>query len=153
MPKVLNGVVGGWELSWNITIQSGFPVPYPTNAADLPGSAKLSGDQRTLLHWFNTSLFPTTAFPSFTYRSFPTYFPDVRFEGGRAVDIGLAKDFPIYERLKFRLRADFTNAINHPFFTTLASQSTTSALFGQINLSSGQANSPRDIYLEGNLIF
>jgi hypothetical protein len=153
MPKVLNGVVGGWKVSWNITIQSGFPVSYPSNAADEPGSAKLPSSQRTFYNWFNKSLFPTTAFPSFTYRSFPTYFPDVRFMGERNVEAGLMKDFPIYERLKFRLRADFTNAFNHPFFTTLATTSVTSAQFGWINTSSGQNNSPRDVYLEGNFIF
>ena len=86
MPKVLDEVVGGWKLSWNITVQSGYPVGYPTNAAIQPGSAKLPSSQRTYYHWFNTSLFPTTAFPSFTYRSFPTYFPDVRFMGERDVE-------------------------------------------------------------------
>ncbi len=63
------------------------------------------------------------------------------------------KDFPIYERVKFRLRADFTNAFNHPFFTTMASLSTTAANFGYLNTSGGQNNSPRDIFLEGNIIF
>jgi hypothetical protein len=153
MPKALDEVVGGWKLSWNITIQSGFPVGYPSNAANVAGSAKLPASQRTYYHWFNTSLFPTTAFPSFTYRNFPTYFPDVRFMGERNVELGLMKDFPIYERVKFRLRADFTNAFNHPFFTTLASASTTSAQFGQLNVGGGQNNSPRDVFLEGNIIF
>jgi hypothetical protein len=73
--------------------------------------------------------------------------------GERDVELGLMKDFPIYERLKFRLRADFTNAFNHPFYTTMASTSVTSALFGQLNVGGNQNNSPRDVFLEGNLIF
>ena len=35
----------------------------------------------------------------------------------------------------------------------MASLSTTSSQFGQLNVGGGQNNSPRDVFLEGNIIF
>jgi hypothetical protein len=153
MPKVLDKVVGGWKLGWVWTIQSGFPVPYPNNAAILPGTAEIPPSQRTYYHWYNTSLFPKTAFPANTYRTFPSEFPDVRYMGEKDAEISLMKEFPIYERLKFRIRADFTNAFNHPFFTTMQSSDVTNAQFGQLAVAGGQNNSPRNVLMQGNIIF
>ena len=66
-------------------------------------------------------------------------------------DFSLMKDFPIYERLKFRIRADFDNAFNHPYFTQMQSLDVTNAQFGQIHLS--QNNDPRTVYMEADVIF
>ncbi|HLJ14840.1 MAG TPA: TonB-dependent receptor [Bryobacteraceae bacterium] len=147
----VNYIFGNWKLGFNITDQSGFPVQFP-NAAPLQAkSAKLPASQQSLYEWFNTSLFPTSALAPYTLQTFPTVFPDVRFEGVHNVDMSLIKDLPIHERLRAQIRADFTNSFNHPYFTQLSSTSVTSPQFGQIKLS--QNNDPRIIYMELKILF
>jgi len=154
MHPVGNALLGNWRLGWNVTLQGGFPIDFP-NAAPLEArSAELSGDQRTLDRWFDTSLFPRVAGPApFTLRNFPTRFPDVRFMGVNNWDFSLSKDFVIFERLKTQVRADAINAFNRPYFTALngAATNVTSPNFGQI--APAQNNQPRVIYLEFRMTF
>lgn len=152
---IVNGLLGNWTVGWNATMQSGFPMAFP-NAAPLEArSAKLPADQRTLERWFDTSLFPKVAGPpAYTLRNFPTVFPDVRFMPFRNIDFSLLKHFPIFgERVRAQVRADFTNAMNHPYFTSLISSppNVTAGTFGQ--LSPSQQNEQRIIYLEFKLTF
>jgi hypothetical protein len=60
-------------------------------------------------------------------------------------DIALNKSIPIFERLRLELRADFINAFNHPFLTSMASLDVTNPSFGQLNLS--QNNEPTAVFL------
>ena len=151
LPRAVNYALGNWKLGWNISDQSGFPIDFP-NAAPLTNqSARLSGDGQSIYHWFNTALFPKTAQAPFTLRNYPSRFPDVRFPGVHNVDFSVLKDFPIKERLRAQVRADFTNAFNHPFFTKMQSLDVTSSSFGQLQLS--QSNDPRVVYLDFKLIF
>ncbi|MCX6622427.1 MAG: TonB-dependent receptor [Acidobacteria bacterium] len=155
MHPVLNGFLGNWTIGWNATFQSGFPIDFP-NAAPLEArSAKLPASERTLERWFNTSLFPKVAGPpAYTLRNFPTRFPDVRYMDVRNFDFSILKDIPIFrERVKTQVRADITNAMNHPFFTSLVANppNVTAGTFGQISPS--QNNEQRIIYLEFKLTF
>jgi hypothetical protein len=152
MAKPLNYAVGNWMLSWSVTQASGFPVDFPNAAPLTAKSAKLPSDQQSFYKWFDTSLFPKVAGPApYTLRDFPTRFPDVRFMGMHNFDISLNKSFPIYERLKAELRADFINLFNHPFVTEMASLDVTNASFGMLNLR--QRNDPRMIVLQFKLRF
>ncbi len=152
---VVNGLLGNWSIGWNATMQSGFPLAFP-NAAPLQArSAKLPASERTLERWFDTSLFPKVAGPpAYTLRNFPTRFPDVRFMAFRNIDFSILKDIPIFkERIKTQVRADVTNAMNHPYFTALVATppNVTAGTFGQ--LSPSQQNEQRIIYLEFKLTF
>ena len=49
----------------------------------------------------------------FTLRDFPTRFPDVRSLGMTNVDLTLAKEWSVRERVKLQFRGEFFNAINH----------------------------------------
>jgi len=71
--------------------------------------------------------------------------------GVHNVDMSLSKSFPIFERLKLEMRADFLNMFNHPYLTSMASLDVTNAAFGQLSLS--QNNEPREIYLHLKLRF
>jgi len=147
MPKPVNFVVGNWLLSATMTQAKGYPIDFP-NAAPLSAqSGKLPSDQQSFYKWFNTALFPKVAGPApFTLRNFPSRFPDARFMGVHNFDMALSKNFPIHERLRVEMRADFINLLNHPFLTSMASLDVTSPSFGQLNLS--QNNEPREIYLQ-----
>jgi hypothetical protein len=59
MPKLLDFVVGGWQLSGQYTIQSGAPVMFTaTDSFFFSGrDFALSRDRRTLAQWFDTSQF------------------------------------------------------------------------------------------------
>jgi hypothetical protein len=155
MHPVLNGFLGNWSIGWNATFQSGFPIDHPNAAPITTGSAQLSSGERKLERWFNTSLFPKVAGPpAYTLRNFPTRFPDVRYMDVRNFDFSILKDIPIFrERVKTQIRADITNATNHPFFTSLVANppNVTAGNFGQISPS--QNNEQRIIYLEFKLTF
>lgn len=156
MHPVVNGFLGNWNIGWNFTFQSGFPIDFP-NAAPLEArSAKLSASERTLDRWFDTSLFPKVAGPApNTLRNFPSRFPDVRYMGVHNYDVSFIKDIPIFkESVKAQVRADVMNLANHPFFTTLQTNPpnvTNAGTFGRINPS--QNNEPRRIDLEFRVTF
>jgi hypothetical protein len=142
----LNGFIGGWQANGNLTIQRGFISPFPNAAPVAARSAKLSGSQQTLYHWFDTSLWtdpstgkvvPTLA--PYTLQNFPTEFPDVRTQGLRNLDVSLFKDFPIHERAKLNFRAECYNITNTPWFTGIVTN-VTSSTFGSLNLSSSNGS-------------
>jgi hypothetical protein len=68
-------------------------------------------------------LFPKVA-PNLTYslRTFPTRFPDVRFYPLKMMDLSPAKKTQITERVAFEFRAEFLNAFNHPWFDEIHNQ-------------------------------
>jgi hypothetical protein len=173
MNRVFNGVVGGWNLSAQYVVQTGFVMPFP-NAQNIgTKSAKLSNDQRDALaktlgydHWdvsyvpyFDTSIFPNQAQAPFTLRKYPSVFPDVRAQGVKSAEISIYKEFDIKERVKWQIRADAYNAFNHPWFgqplATLGDNpqfiSVTSPVFGQ--LKADMNNETRVIALVMKVIF
>ncbi|MCC6585297.1 MAG: carboxypeptidase regulatory-like domain-containing protein [Bryobacterales bacterium] len=157
---VLNAVVGGWQVNGDFTLQSGFPIAFPNAAPVAARSAKLPAGERTLLRWFDTSLWrdPATGRPipvqaPFTLRDFPTMFPDVRFPGLKNLDLSLFKDFQIREAMKLNFRAECYNISNTPWFSSLDGNgaNVTAATFGALNLS--QANSARRFTLAMRLMW
>lgn len=59
MPKVLDAIVGGWQLSGQFTIQSGAPVTFDDSDSFFFSGKdfSLSRGQRSLAQWFDTSQF------------------------------------------------------------------------------------------------
>lgn len=154
MHPVLNGLVGGWQINGDLTLQSGFPVPFPNAAPLAARSAKLPAPERTLLRYFDTSLWrdPATgrtvpAQAPFTLRTFPTRFPDVRFPSLRNLDLSLFKYFQIRESVRLHFRAECYNITNTPWFSNLDNNgaNVTSAAFGAMSLA--QVNGARRIVL------
>jgi hypothetical protein len=153
MPKIIDKLISGWQINIVSTVQSGFPAPFP-NAPNLTAeSARIASDEQTLFHAFDTSLFPKSA-PNlqYTYRTWPTRFPDVRLKALINMDAGLSKKTEITERLRLEFRAEAYDATNTPWFNTLNSQGSdvSSTQFGWFTLSSA-AN--RRITLIGKLIW
>ena len=149
VPGILNQVIGGWQLNWDITYQSGWMVDYPNAPQNQPGSAKLANPTRTQV--FETSLWKTasgTPVPTqepYTLRTFPLLFSDVRRPGYQNWDTSLSKFFPIKESLRLQFRFEMVNMMNHPWFADMASTDVTSPAFGQLNPT--QRNLPRFIKL------
>lgn len=149
----LDRLISGWQINIVSTIQSGFLAPFPNAPNLVPESAEIPSDQQTMFRAFNTSLFPTSA-PNlqYTYRTWPTRFPDVRLKALTNVDLGISKKTVIRDKVRFELRAEAYDATNTPWFNTLNAQGAdvSSSQFGWFNLSSA-AN--RSITLIGKLIW
>jgi hypothetical protein len=150
---VVNQVIGGWQLNFDVTYQSGNVSEYPNAPQVAPGSAKL--DNPTNKQWFDTSLWKrpdgtaVAVQEPFTLRNFPFLFSDVRRPGYENWDMSLSKYFPITERVRLQFRFEMINMLNHPFYQNLASTDVTHPLFGQLNPV--QANLPRFIKLAMHL--
>ncbi len=143
---VLRAVAGNWNISGQTVAQSGFIFDFPNTAPLDSKSPKLNDGQRdaaakqanrpqfdvSVDKWFDTSLFPKQAQAPFTLRNFPTRFPDVRSRGLKSSEISVYKEFPIKERVRVQVRADFQNAFNYPLFGRLQSNNVTDSRFGQL---------------------
>ncbi len=117
----IGALISGWRLHSQLTIQSGFPIEFPNAAALEARSARLPNSQVTLQRAFDTSLFPRIPFDG-QLRDFPTRFPDVRLRPLQNLDLGVAKHTRLSERLGLEIRAEFLNATNHPWFSSLHSR-------------------------------
>ena len=86
-----------------------------------------------------------------------TYFGSVRNPPINDVSLGIRKAFMITNTVKFQLRMDAFNALNHPRFGSINTDPANSnfgALSGTVNLASQtQANAPRQIQLAGKITF
>lgn len=119
--RALNAVVGGWNLNSIVTLMSGYPLTVtsgvdnarsgaPNQRADLIGDPYLADRSRgkQVAQWLNIAAFAQNALGTYGNQG------RNRFEGpGYAnVDLGLAKNFKITERLITALRFEAFNAFN-----------------------------------------
>lgn len=154
-------LIGGWQLSTFTTFQSGFalgfgvqggnfPVgvgPIRPNVVGDPTEGASGAPQKRLDRFFNTAAFVRPA--DFTLGNLAARLHTVRSPGMNNVNLTLAKDFKITERLVLEFRASSFNLMNTPVFggpnTTVAN-----AAFGRI---SAQANFSRQTEFGMRLTF
>jgi hypothetical protein len=164
---VINAIFGGWNISAQYLYRSGQPIEFPNAAPTSAKSAKLTDAQRDELarqagrdafnpffdKWFDTSIFPRAAQAPFTLRDFPTRFPDVRSPHLESWELSGYKEFPIKERLRVQVRADFQNAFDYAYFGRLISRpnNVQDPRFGQ--LDPAQDNQPRVVVLVMKILF
>ncbi len=121
-PRALDAVLGGWQVGGIVSRTTGLPFTVNTSGgltnaggADRPnrlGAGSLSGGQRTIDRWFDTSAFAVQ--PNFTYGN-----SGRNILSGPALinlDFSLAKSFRIAEKWRAQFRAEAFNATNTPFF-------------------------------------
>ncbi len=154
IPRLLNLLIGGWELNWNYSRYRGWALQYPNAAQVAPGSAKL--DNPTMAQYFNTSLWTDAstgkyvpAQPAYTLRTFPTLFSNIRLPGYHNLDASVSKYFPITERVRLQFRFEAVNAFNHPWYSNIQSVDVTNSGFGRLNPT--QQNLPRFLKLGLNM--
>jgi hypothetical protein len=122
--RLLNSVLGGWQLSANFVAQTGqfytptFSGADPSNTntfggrPDIIGNPELSPGERSVSQWFNPAAFTVPANGHFgSARNGSIVGP-----GQNALNAGLFKSFKIYENVTLRLQGSFTNILNHPNF-------------------------------------
>ena len=135
MPRALDFVAGGWQLSGAFQRQSGQPID--SGQMIITGdSTKLAlpSDQRNVDHWFNTAIFDRLSGDQVAsnLRTFPLRFSNVRFDSQRRLDASVSKMFPITERFKMRFRADSFNVFNTPVLQG-PNTSATGTTFGTVS--------------------
>jgi hypothetical protein len=143
-------VLGGWQVSGIVTLQTGVPFTITTSSFDAAGLGNIpalvsgnrpniicdpnSGGQGTQQQWFNTTCFtpnpPTTA----------TNIPNIPGTSGRGVvfgpptkrvDFTLAKYFRFSETVRLQLRGEAFNLFNTTNFRGISTNVTTTN-FGQV---------------------
>jgi hypothetical protein len=146
---VLNVIVGNWAVSSMYNYHTGAPVNWSADVIYYGGD----------LHWnahnvnktFDTTQFNTNSSQQYTnhYRTFSTYFSNLRVDSTNNVNVSATKGFQLKEGMKLQFRADAFNLCNHPLFAapTIA---VTSGTFGQI---SSTTNAPRVIQVALRLTF
>lgn len=162
---VVNGFLGGWNLTAQFVMHSGFPIPFPNAAPNRSGSPRLSDSQRDANGtangrpgwdphqdpWFDTSYFPKKAQAAFTLRDFPTRFGDLRGSRRNVWEFSMYKEFPIMERARFQLRGDFNNAFNTPFWPRLQTVNVEDSRFATMRFD--PQNQTRIIAIAAKIVF
>ncbi len=117
----LRYIVGGWSISDVTTVQAGAPftVTTQTNStnsfsagalrADVLRNPNLDSGQRSVARWFDTSAFAQPAAYQFGNEGVGL----LRGPGVVNFDVSLLRNFRITERVRFELRGEFFNALNH----------------------------------------
>jgi Carboxypeptidase regulatory-like domain len=105
-PRILDALVGGWNLTPVATWRSGRFMQF--------GGMVVTGDPHISnpgpKGWFNTSVF--APLPAYTPRSNPWQYPGLTGPGQLVVNASLVKAFHITERFRFALRMDTFNVLN-----------------------------------------
>ncbi len=148
MNRFVNAIIGDWDLSGILSVQSGQPIGISRPSVNNGTSAHL--DNPTIAQWFNTSVFSVA--PSYTFGTDGPVLPDVRTAPQRNIDAVLAKNFGFHIRERVvtaQFRSEFYNVLNHAQFGG-PNTSVSSLSFGQVT---SQANNPRDIQFGLKLSF
>jgi hypothetical protein len=144
-PRLLRNVLGGWQLSGILALQSGSPINFTASSATLraPGNTQrpnVNGEPNVPgaigpgQLYFDTSVFSAPAANTFgnlkrnASIDGPGY---VNFDGS------IFKRFSFTERIGGELRADFFNLTNTPHFNN-PNESFGSATFGQVTGAFGE---------------
>jgi carboxypeptidase family protein len=158
----LQQILGGWQLSWIYTYQTGPLISWGNNyyygSIDQIVSALDHGQvhSQNINMWYSPaavwtgSSAPPSGFVGFegrasaqpnTYqaRIFPQYIDSLRADSLRDWDTRVTRRFALYERLTLVAALDMLNMTNHTQFTA-PNTTVTSSSFGTL---SGQANWPR----------
>jgi outer membrane receptor protein involved in Fe transport len=120
--RVVDGAVGGWQLTSIVTLESGAPFSVSLASATAntgtftrPNricNGNLPSSQQTIHEWYNTACFVNP--PLYTFGN--TGRNVLIGPGLETWDLGADKDFRITERFQLQFRAEFFNTLNHPNF-------------------------------------
>ncbi len=145
--KPVDALIGGWQLGGIYTAHTGFPLTIKYNQ-DTSGT----GQRSFRVNAIGTPNDPHQIGPNASYLDISAYaappkgtYGNIgvgteRGPGMSRLDLSLSKQFHITEHKLFELRGEAFNLFNTPIFLSPASQTITSALFGQIRGSEGERN-------------
>jgi hypothetical protein len=145
--RAVDGLLGGWQMGGIFTTHSGFPL-----TIKMSGDPSGTGARSFRANVIGTPNDPHQIGPGVQFLDPSAYSAPtagtfgnagtgiVRGPGMTRFDFSLHKQFNITEKKYFELRAETFNLTNTPIFSSPASQTITSTLFGQIRSSQGERN-------------
>ncbi len=144
---VVDAVLGGWQVGGIYTAHTGFPLTIkmsgdPSGTGARSFRANVNGKPNDL-HQIGPGLLflDPTPYTQPGARTFGSVgIGTSPGPGMKRLDLSLSKQFHLSERRWFELRAEAFNLSNTPIFSSPASQTITSSLFGQIRGSQGERN-------------
>lgn len=151
---VLNGIIGGWQISAIYNYQTGAPLNFGNLIFTGSNIRDLLIDNPTVERWFNPDAgFERNAQRQLdrNVRTFPLRFSFLRADNINNWDVGVIKNTMIRERLNVQFRAEALNALNHPLFPAPFTNPAETR-FGTIQ-ASNQANYARRLQLTIKAIF
>jgi hypothetical protein len=120
--ELVNGVLGGWQMSGILTAESGTPFSVLMACADINAegdncrpnriaSGALPSGQQSINEWFNTAAFAIPSTPEYGNAGRNI----LRAPGLNDIDLAMTKSFSLgsVETRRLRIRSEFFNALNH----------------------------------------
>jgi hypothetical protein len=153
--KVVNALLGGWQIDGVYRYQSGPPLGFGdallNGTCPTWASIALPSDQRNYLGWFNTSCFNTNSAQQLSNNliTLPARFSYIRGMPLSVMDLSGIKKFRVSERISIEMRWEFLNALNHVWLGA-PNTTPTSGAFGQAGT---EQSAPRRVYWSGHLTF
>ncbi len=151
-PKFVDYILGGWQVEAMWTKASGPSLDWGNVAFyGVYSNIAIPNNEKTPTHWFNTDAGfekSTAKQLASNVRFFPTRTSGARSDGTDNWNLSTMKNFRITERLRFQLRAEAQDALNHAMFAA-PNTDPTSSLFGQV--SATQFSEQRRLNLIGRL--
>jgi hypothetical protein len=118
-PRLLQSIVGGWEVSAIYIYQSGQPLGWG-DVIFFGNADEIRNGPHTIEQWFNTRAgFTTNAAtrPASHYRTWPARFSNIRGPAMNNIDANIRKRWRLNERgAEFEMRGEAFNAANRPQF-------------------------------------
>jgi hypothetical protein len=145
--KWADRLLGGWMLNTVYTYQSGPPIVWG-NLIYYGGPLHYKARQ-TVGTSFDTTQFNTNSSQQLSYniRTFKSTYGNLRQDGINNLDSSVLKDFAFSESIRFQLRLEAFNILNHPTFAS-PNVTATSSQFASVTQ---QFNQPRAIQLGGRV--
>jgi len=144
---VVATLASGWQFDWILSYNSGYPVGWP-NLNNTCGEWHANPQTRT--SWFNNNKSCYSTFQSYTLRTLPDRFSDIRQPSKPQLNIAFEKTTKINERMRFLIRVEafnLTNTVINPGVNT----DFNSTRFGM--LPDNQQNWPRLVQLAAKFFF
>jgi hypothetical protein len=165
--SLVDGVVGGWELSGYFLAQSGpfmtvvvagadpegdgFPTLVGNGRADIVSGVSVIPANQNINNWINTAAFATP--PNNVGRGPNSPVGSVVGPGTQSLSLSLFKSFVLHEGVRFQIGAATANALNHPNYA-VPNLTFATAAFGTItNVQSLENGGPRSIQATARLTF
>jgi hypothetical protein len=134
----LRNTLGGWEGSGIFKAQTGLPLTVTESSGSVYGRPDLVNPGNAIvdrgLQYLNSSAFlavPVSSISGEQTRPGSAGFGDIFGPGLWNLDFALSKNFQLTERLRFQLRAEMLNALNHPN-PNVVNMNFSSSAFGEI---------------------
>ena len=159
MPKALDLIAGGWQMSAIWKMDSGLPLIFsaPNNLfnysdwqqPNVKSGAAFNDGTRNIERWFNKDAFEQPA--PYTYGNAPRFIDQIRYSRTNNWDMALAKNFRLFEWMKLQYRAEMYNALNRVQFGRADTNFGTTN-FGRVT-GTAPGNGPRTIQMALRLVF